>query len=128
MIEMGSRYPFKIRALFSKFLPTFRSKILQLHWLIGPVAVISIHGRAELDAVFSMMAKTFSFAHELPILLRISDSVDMCVCFAAYSSLLRLYNAVYTVKSAFFVLVLQSSCTLCLTAEVELSRHETGPV
>ena len=95
--------------------------------LANRVAVISIDGSAELDAVFSM-AKTFSFVHELPILLRISDSVEMCICFAAYSSLLRLYNAVYTVKSAFYILVLQSSCTLCLTAEVELSRHETGPV
>ena len=62
--------------------------------LANPVAVISIHGRAKLDAVFSMMAKTFSFVHELLILLRISDSIEMCTCCAAYSSLLRLYNAV----------------------------------
>ena len=62
--------------------------------LANPVAVISIHGMAKLDAVFSMMAKTFSFVHELPILLQIRDSVEMCICFGAYRSLLRLYNAV----------------------------------
>ena len=39
-----------------------------------------------------MMAKTLIFVHELPILIRISSSVEMCICFAAYSSLLRLYN------------------------------------
>ena len=98
MIEMSSRYPFKIRALFfeiythvsdRKFCNSIGSLVLA-----NPVAVISIHGRAKLDAVFSMMTKTFSFVHELPILLRISDSVEMCICFAAYSSILRLYNAV----------------------------------
>ena len=98
MIEMSSRYHSKIHALFSKFIPMisdrkFCNSIGSL-LLANLVAVISIHGRAKLDAVFSMMAKTFSFVHELPILIRISDSVEMCICFAAYSSLLRLYNAV----------------------------------
>ena len=62
--------------------------------LANTVAAISIHGRAKLDAVVSMMAKTFSFVHELTILIRISDSVELCICFAAYSSLWRLYIAV----------------------------------
>ena len=62
--------------------------------LANPVAAISIHGRAKLDAVFSMMPKTFSFVHELTILIGIGDSVELCICFAAYSSLWRLYIAV----------------------------------
>ena len=49
--------------------------------LANLVAASSIRGGAKLDAVFSMMAKTLSFVHELPFCSRIGVSVelsDMC--------------------------------------------------
>ena len=69
------------------------------------MAASSIHGGAKLDAVFSMMAKTFSFVHELPFCSRMGVSVELCICVAAYSSLWRLYKAVYTARSTIFVFV-----------------------
>ena len=63
------------------------------------MAASSIHGGAKLDAVFSMMAKTLNFVHELSFCSRIGVSVELCICVASYSSLWRLYKAVYTARS-----------------------------
>ena len=69
------------------------------------MAASSIHGGAKLDAVFSMMAKTLNFVHELSFCSRIGVSVELCICVASYSSLWRLYKAVYTARSTIFVFV-----------------------
>ena len=56
MTEMSSRYHFNERAILSKYILVLRIEnseiLLAPLGLANPVAVISIHGRAKLDAVF----------------------------------------------------------------------------